>query len=485
MLMTGGVAQAISGGAPAQDGTYAFTAKITSGPLDDQRSCSGAVVDPQWVLTAKDCVTDKPAVATVNGKDIAIAEWRSHPDRNVALARLAAPTGTVAPATTGRTGAAAGEKVRIAGFGRTATEWVPSKFHIGQFTVDSAAAGTLAVRGAAAGVSVCKGDAGGPVIRENGDLVAVAGASWQQGCLGSAETQHDGAVGVRTDDLGDWLGQSIGQGWALVNQRSGSCLDQDYTAGQPHNGVVAGGCNYGGNQLWILRANPADGSLLVTNKQSGHCLDQEWSGGQEHPAILATPCNGGDNQHFLATANGDGSLTITVKRSGKCLDQDYSDQQPHPGINGIACNSGANQHWTLRPRPADTPAKLINRASGQCLDQDYSDQQPHPGINAINCNGGANQAWRLSGERLVNQRSGSCLDQDYSGGQPHPGVTAHACHNDANQKWELRPGTDGGTTLVNRASGLCLDQDYTGQQPHPGVIAHPCNGGANQRWVIL
>ncbi|MFI6449337.1 hypothetical protein [Kitasatospora sp. NPDC050543] len=58
------------------------------------------------------------------------------------------------------------------------------------------------------GVSVCKGDTGGPAVRESGghaELVAVSSTSWQNGCLGSTETAHNGARSTRVDDLAGWV----------------------------------------------------------------------------------------------------------------------------------------------------------------------------------------------------------------------------------------------------------------------------------------
>jgi secreted trypsin-like serine protease len=48
-------ATAVSGGAPAEPGAYPFLARIAVG---DDRSCTGSLVEAQWLLTAADCFAD-------------------------------------------------------------------------------------------------------------------------------------------------------------------------------------------------------------------------------------------------------------------------------------------------------------------------------------------------------------------------------------------------------------------------------------------
>ncbi|WP_281943902.1 S1 family peptidase [Micromonospora sp. AKA38] len=222
-LLGGGTASAVSGATPVPDGTYAFTAKITFGDL---RACTGALVDPNFVVTAKTCLTDgtgpvaagapaRPTTVVVGRTDLtgtaghqrAAVAVLPHPDRNLALLRLANPVTGITPVALATAAPAAADTLTIAGYGRTATEWVPDRLHAADFTVQGVGAATADVTGATAGATICRGDAGGPALRLVAgvpQLVAIGNTSWQKGCLGETETR-DGATVTRLDDLTAWI----------------------------------------------------------------------------------------------------------------------------------------------------------------------------------------------------------------------------------------------------------------------------------------
>ncbi|MGW4292805.1 trypsin-like serine protease [Micromonospora chersina] len=222
-LLGGGTASAVTGATPVPDGTYAFTAKVSFG---DARACTGALVDQEFVVTAKSCLTDgtapvaagaptKPTTVVVGrtnltttaGRELAAVAVVPHPDRNLALLRLSAPVTGIAPVALAATAPAAAETLKVAGYGRTATEWVPDRLHAADFTVQAVAAATADIVGASAGATICKGDAGGPALRDvagTPQLVAISNTSWQKGCLAETETR-DGATVTRVDDLGTWI----------------------------------------------------------------------------------------------------------------------------------------------------------------------------------------------------------------------------------------------------------------------------------------
>lgn len=198
--------QAVSGGNPVADGTYQFLARITAGG----RGCTGSLISAQWVITSATCLPDG-VTATVSVDDkpaAAVAKVTKHTARDVAVLKLAAPVEGVTPLAVATTAPAVNDTLKVAGLGRTATEWVPLKAQAADFKVTAVAASTLALLGEK---DTCLGDSGGPSIREvsgRQELVALHKTSWQNGCLQVQETRK-GSTETRVDDLGTWIRNSI------------------------------------------------------------------------------------------------------------------------------------------------------------------------------------------------------------------------------------------------------------------------------------
>jgi hypothetical protein len=213
-------------GTEVADGTYGFVAHLAIGEPGFGRACTGALIDPQWVITAAACFASDglpvaagkpplPTTVTIGRADLSgtagqvrtVSRLVPHASRDVVLVKLSQPT-TVAPVALATTAPASGDTLRLAGFGRTASEWVPDRLHTAQFSVGAVGDGLVDVAGVAPGQpGVCKGDAGGPALRETGgtvELVALNHTSLQGGCLGSTETRRD-ATETRVDDLVTWI----------------------------------------------------------------------------------------------------------------------------------------------------------------------------------------------------------------------------------------------------------------------------------------
>jgi hypothetical protein len=218
-VLAAGSAHAVSGD-PITDAAYGFVARISVGAHPDARGCTGALVAPQWIATARSCFggPDVPlgapataATVTVGGHASPVVWLAPHPDRDVVLARLATPATGVTPVRVGTAAPAAGESLRTAGFGRTRTDWVPDRAHSAVFTVAAVESATLALDPAGDTAAVCKGDAGGPAVRETAtgpELVALHYTSGQGGCLGAPDGAPRSAVETRVDDLAGWIRQT-------------------------------------------------------------------------------------------------------------------------------------------------------------------------------------------------------------------------------------------------------------------------------------
>ncbi len=111
-LPAGSPAWAVAGDG-VTDGNYGFVAKIAVGSPGvnaDARSCSGALVSIQWVITSASCFptagTPSPASTVTLGRpDLTagggftgrVTQVVKHPDRDVALLKLDSPAVGVVP----------------------------------------------------------------------------------------------------------------------------------------------------------------------------------------------------------------------------------------------------------------------------------------------------------------------------------------------------------------------------------------------------
>ncbi|WP_372409503.1 FG-GAP-like repeat-containing protein [Streptomyces luteireticuli] len=212
-------------GDEVKDGQYQFTVKLDIG--DGKRSCTGAVIDERWVLTAASCFADGTGdaskvaagapkentlvTAAGGGRGSKVVRLVPHKDRDLVMALLQSGLGSTAtPVTVGTNAPAQGEELLGSGFGRTKDQWVPGKAHSGVFTVDAVKDGAFDATGKN-GAGMCKGDAGSPLFREKGgtfELVGVNHASWQGGCLGTVNESRTGTVNTRVDDVNSWIQQT-------------------------------------------------------------------------------------------------------------------------------------------------------------------------------------------------------------------------------------------------------------------------------------
>lgn len=223
-LITAAPAGAVVG-ATAPHASLTAVAQLQIG--DTQRACSGVLVAPQWVLTAKSCFADDKGVVTAGapkqkttvtvgrldltkpgGSTQAAVELVPRTDRDAVMVKLARRVQGVTPLKVTTTAPKAGERIRAVGFGRTADTWVPGRLHQADFTTGALDATTMQLGGSAKAV-LCQGDAGGPAVRAKDgayEVVSLNSQSWQGGCLGTdpKETRTD-ASNVRVDDIADWV----------------------------------------------------------------------------------------------------------------------------------------------------------------------------------------------------------------------------------------------------------------------------------------
>ncbi|MFG1644465.1 FG-GAP-like repeat-containing protein [Amycolatopsis sp. NPDC049252] len=309
-------ASAVSGSAASTTG---YAAKLTA----EGRACSGALVEPALVLTAKSCFPENPqggvpakaTTVTVGGHTATVTALVTSSDRDAVLARLDTVVTDVAPVRLAATAGVPGgsESLTLTGWGRTATEWVPAEAHAASFTVSASTATTLSLTGVG-GADACKGDAGAPVSRADGTLAAVAGKSWQHGCFGETETRQ-GTTAARADDLSGWIRDEAIVGTAKV---VGHGVTLSWTP-------VAGAATY---SVYASSTGPAvfSAEQLIGTTSGTTLLHSATARKTWHYLVIAS--NGASSPQFTATTGarsvsdftGDGKDDIATFTRGAAAD---------------------------------------------------------------------------------------------------------------------------------------------------------------------
>jgi hypothetical protein len=500
-LLTGGAALAVSGAPEVTGADYAFIARIQVGLPGESgsRGCTGALINTRFLLTAKSCFDGSAGaptartLVTVGGYSLPVVEVVPHPERDVALVRLAAELpAAVAPVGLGAQPPAAGDQVFVAGFGRTAGEWVPDQPHAAPVTVDAVGAGTLDVH-ADAGVSTCKGDAGGPAYTLSGGkptliggkptLIGLNGASWQQGCLGS-DSSRSGAVEVRTDDLGAWISGQLRTRTSLdIFHSVGTkmCFGVNGAAKTVGARLVQWWCTDGPDHRWLPKAL-GGGSVQLVNDNSKLCMGVGTSSAVGSP-VSQQAC-GGKGQQWTVDSAATGGIRYRNEQTNSCLAVPSSSTDPGVLLITWTCDDHVHpeQQWTIRSR--DASRMLRNNKTAGCVRSGGADLAYV--VDQENCKDYLPQRYsfpsNVSTTTIVNEGTARCLSV---GGSSVKGavIVQALCDGGSDQNWTIQRSTINSVPVirfVNGLSGMCLGINGGHVEEGTKVLQWPC--GADDHW---
>ncbi|KDN17260.1 RICIN domain-containing protein [Amycolatopsis rifamycinica] len=468
-------AGALAGGQPVADGADRFAVKITT----DGAACSGALIAPQWIVAAAACFpgatgqpaapakpvtvfTGQPDLRSPAGQVLRVSTVVARTDRDVALAKLTHPVTDVTPLRIG-TRAPEAETVRIAGWGRTATEWVPNRLTTASFTLGATTPATVAVT-SPAGQDPCLGDAGAPLLRPDTagglELAGVLSRSWQHGCLAVTETRQ-GAVAARTDDLAGWIADQVTpRSVRFVNHYSKRCLAvlgsnnvNDATAYQYD-------CPSAYEDLsWDIEPQPA-GGVLLRNHFTKKCLIVHAGEDANGAPLRQYDCLPQFGDQLWDIVGVDGGVQLKNRATGRCALVSASGNANGAAAVQYDClPQFSDQVWEIAPVP--DPVQVVNRSSGQCLIvHGANNVDDAPAVQYDCLPQFQDQGWEVDpqaggGVLVRNHATKKCLivhAADNANGAPLRQFECLPQFTD--QLWDI-VAADGHVQLKNRATGRC------------------------------
>lgn len=429
-------------------------------------TCTGFLITNNWVLTAKQCVSNVPqsnpgsVVLAMGAQSASALEIVFHHNQDAALIRTLGFQ--MNGSSTGFDRAAyrsslTGQSLQCRGYGIGSAGGAFGTLRRASFVVQ--ANGQIVTT---AGALPAAGDAGAPCF-----YIVAGVAEYPAGMISSCTSSSCTLTPMPT--IRSWIAETRTVK-ELVPTNSGRCMEVPLNSFTPGTGITQRACTNVDQQKWRferLNSNVNGPNLHIRAKHSGFCLTVP-PGGGIGTQVVQQPCTTtNDNQGWLVSASGTGHVIQGApfsSASGLCLDV----RGAATGDGGILqvsnCNGQTNQLFGVRVEPEEGSFELSHAGNGNCIDVPVPSDDGEENLQTHPCHLGTNQQIRFerpagtTGGTLVPHFVHSGLCMDVEGNSMDPGAPIQQwlqCNGGTNQRFRLLYGGEGNYRLQSLSSQLC------------------------------
>jgi Ricin-type beta-trefoil lectin domain-like/Trypsin len=470
-------------------------------------SCSGTLMSPTWVLTARSCigptgVANPSQMDAVLARGVAarpVAEVVTYPDDDVALLRLVSAfpvslprrelfpkrTGTLSPGTLLTVMGWGANSFNGSGANVLRSAQLPVlgvHFVLGSQLVE------LGLNMSAAGQLAWGEDTGGPsfIALPTGEsvLTGVQSMSAAGGFLVNGQ--------VDADSFRTWYG-SVRATHAITSAGTGSCVTINAS-----NQLLAeeDACLYGANQSFRIVPTSSAGHYELRVSDTGRCLRTSPSS-----PVFIGPCDGTSMTHWQMNHLADDYYQITADgRFNQCLDIPSGNPSNGTPLQTFPCNGGSNQSWLFDAEFADSFQGLTPASApgSTCIDAIGAGTGPNVQLQVFSCQGSENQRWQFTpalgtgnGGMIMNQHGSPAECLNVPNADPNDGIQLQQfpCAVQATNEIMHAHWRDGAYALRIQSSDKCVSASNgpMGTPPVSGtpLVQQGCADPAySQSWLL-
>ncbi|WP_281287273.1 RICIN domain-containing protein [Methylobacterium terricola] len=302
----------------------------------------------------------------------------------------------------------------------------------------------------------------GPIVASHSGLcVTVPGGTTSP----AAQLQQQSCTGSPAQI---WQVKPFGNGFTLVNQATGQCMDSQLSNNQG-SGIIQFTCNNSAQQTWSAQSQ--NGGSRFTSAYSNLCLDVYNANKTGGTNLIQWTCSGAANQTFNAAGAGSGTAGGGT------------------GGSSAAGGTGGSSGGPTPPGelPPAASGLIVAQHSAMCVEVPNAQMAAGVKIDQWPCDGGVHMEWSFvpseAGYQLRNIKTNLCLTVDSASTTNGAGIVQQPCGT-AGGLWRMRK-VGAVYELVAVHSGRCLNVNNASFDQGGAVLQWDCQAASNGLFALV